>query len=203
MTILYDEDTIFKWTEHSRKIRLTLFKKFYTKDKKQIIWILFRKATWQKLRKRWLWHRYIKRAVGPYFRNRIKSMHKYLIATYKTTLKEKCLKLLDIPRHIDQVALTLKLAPTVEQVRLLCDTGRISVNGNLVKTNYIMKQFDLIHSNFIHWRLADRIRPIKSRLRTNTRTTIVRNEFIRHDRKKIFIKFRREFKHYGKKKKVI
>jgi len=77
-------------------------------------------------------------------------MHKYLIATYKTTLKERCSNLLDIPRHIDQVSLTIKLAPTIEQVRHLCDTGRINVNGRLVKNNYIVKQFDLIHSNFIH-----------------------------------------------------
>jgi ribosomal 50S subunit-recycling heat shock protein len=129
-------------------------------------------------------------------------MHKYKIATYKTTLKERCKSLWDIPNHIDWISLKLKLAPTVEQTRLLCDTGRIRVNGKLVKNNYKVKKFDLIHTDFINERLAYRVEPVMRRKRSNKQTIIIKNDFIRHGRKKIYIRYRSDFKHYGKKKRL-
>src|ERR1700749_376635 len=107
-------------------------------------------------------------------------MHKYLIATYKTTLKHNCKRLVDIPRQIDVVGRILKLAPTVEQVRLMCNTGRIMVNGNLVKNNYVTKQFDLIHTNFIEERTIERFASRRRSKRFRGGKIIKRGGFIRY-----------------------
>jgi hypothetical protein len=115
------------------------------------VWYLRTKRYWQKLRKRWIWHRRIKRSLSIGYLSYLKGYFAYNIAVRKCFEKiykkyNDHQKIMDY--QVPYFLVQRKLAPVLKQARKLCQRGFINVNGELANRWYMMKPFDIIRFSF-------------------------------------------------------
>jgi len=106
---------------------------------------------WQKLRKRWIWHRLIKHSLKIGHIIYLKKYFAFNIAMRKNFLKilptyelHKKILYQQVPYFLVNVG----LVPVIKQAVKLCKFGKVMVNGAAVGVNYIIRPFDLIRFNF-------------------------------------------------------
>jgi len=110
-----------------------------------------RQRYWQKLRKRWIWHRLIKRSVKVRFLSNLKKYFAYNIAVrkyFKKILPSYNLHKKVMYQQVPYFLVQMGLVPVLKQAVKLCKAKRVSVNGFSVGPDYIMKPFDVVRFNF-------------------------------------------------------
>jgi ribosomal 50S subunit-recycling heat shock protein len=112
-------------------------------------YIFIIKKKWFKKRKKWKWHRFIKKSVSTNTINQIKKMffYKLVVKKYfhlnKINSYEKYKNI--FLNQIDKFLVLNRLIPILKLSKLLCNNNKIIVNNKLVISKYIVKNYDIIN----------------------------------------------------------
>jgi len=172
-----------KWTLSTTGI--IKYKGIYTKN-----WYyeFYRREKWFKIRKRWLWHRIIKRTFKPKRLNYIKNLFKYKLAIKKTNVRQKILIKNKVLEYVDRALLILKIFPTKEVIKRLAALKVVRVNSKIVEVGHLLKKYDIITLNLPSHEINER--KFYSRRRASHGRHIKFNRgFVTHNKKWLYGKF--------------